>query len=190
MSVVQSVLAFGFVSPWLLAGGLALSAVPVVIHLLRRRNYIERPWAAMQFLQAAIRSQSRRVRLESIAVLLVRTALIAVAAAAIAQPYFDEDDAVRESLSGRERILVIDTSLSMSAGQRGRPHSTPGTTGTDCRNRGGRRRVPVDPDSADAAAERHSACGERPASVIRQIRGLEDAAGPTSPRRCEQSNQS
>jgi len=119
MSRLPSLLAFGFVSPWLLAGGLALSAVPVVIHLLRRRNYVERPWAAMQFLQAAIRSQSRRVRLESIAVLLVRTALIAAAATAIAQPYFDEDDAVGESNSGRERILVIDTSLSMSAGQRG-----------------------------------------------------------------------
>jgi hypothetical protein len=119
MIEVRSLLAFGFISPWLLVGGLALSAVPLVIHLLRRRQYVERPWAAMQFLQAALRSQARRVRLESLAVLLVRTMLVGLAAVAIAQPYFDEDEARLESHSGRERTLVIDTSLSMSAGPRG-----------------------------------------------------------------------
>lgn len=171
----RSLLAFGFVSPWLLAGGLALSAVPIVIHLLRRRQYVERPWAAMQFLQAAIRSQSRRVRLESLAVLLVRMLLIGLAAIAIAQPYFDEDDALRASNSGRERILVIDTSLSMSAGQRG-------ATALD-RARNLAARIVESAPAGDAfrlfqirrtppwAVIQHAANDRR--SILQQIRGLE-----------------
>lgn len=115
-------LAFGFISPWLLAGGLALSAVPLVIHLLRRRQYVDRPWAAMQFVQAALHSQSRRIRLESLALLVVRMLLIGTAAAALAQPFFDATHDSLNAAAGRQRILVIDTSLSMSAGE---PGSTP-----------------------------------------------------------------
>ncbi|MBL8851784.1 MAG: BatA domain-containing protein, partial [Planctomycetaceae bacterium] len=109
------ILAFGFISPWLLAGGVALSAVPLVIHLLRRRQYVDRPWAAMQFLQAALKSQARRVRLESVVLLAVRTLLILVAAAAVSQPFLDDDSLISGAASGRLRVLVVDTSLSMSA---------------------------------------------------------------------------
>lgn len=118
-ALAAGMLAFGFVSPWLLVGGLLLSTAPVLIHLLRRRQYVDRPWAAMQFLQSALRSQTRRVRLEALALLVVRTALIGLAGAALAQPYFDEDETRRELPSGRERVLVVDTSLSMNAGPRG-----------------------------------------------------------------------
>jgi len=46
--------ALGFANPGLLAG-LAAASIPIVIHLLNRRKFREMPWAAMQFLMAAIR---------------------------------------------------------------------------------------------------------------------------------------
>ena len=122
MAVFHWPLAFGFISPWLLAGGLALSAVPLVIHLLRRRQFVDRPWAAMQFLQAALHSQSRRMRLESLALLVVRMLLIGTAAVALAQPFFDASRVPLNAAAGRQRILVVDTSVSMSTGE---PGSTP-----------------------------------------------------------------
>ncbi len=53
-------LAFGFASPWLLSG-LVLASIPVVIHLLHKRNYKETYWAAMKFLfEASIRLMVRQ----------------------------------------------------------------------------------------------------------------------------------
>lgn len=112
-----SFLAFGVLSPWLLAGGLALSVVPFVIHLLHRPQHLERPWAAMQFLRAAVRTQSRRMRLESLVLLVVRTALIALAAVAVAQPFFSGNEPPAAVGAGTLRVLVIDVSLSMQAGR-------------------------------------------------------------------------
>lgn len=122
MEMTDLPLAFGIVSPWLLAGGLALSAAPLVIHLLRRRQYADRPWAAMQFLHAALHTQARRVRLESLALLVVRMLLIGTAAAALAQPYLEVIGGSLNQHAGRRRVLVIDTSLSMNAGE---PGATP-----------------------------------------------------------------
>lgn len=115
MDAQPLLLAFGFVSPWILVGGLALSAVPLVIHLLRRRQFVDRPWAAMQFLQAALRTQARRVRFESVVLLAVRTLQIGLAATAVAQPFLEADEALSRQAAGRLRLLVIDASLSMRA---------------------------------------------------------------------------
>jgi hypothetical protein len=112
-----SLLALGIISPWLLLGGLLLSAAPVVIHLLHRRRYQDRPWAAMQFLRAAVRRQARRVRMESLLLLAVRVLLVAAAACAVAQPFFTTPGADVSSAGGRmHHLLVIDGSLSMQAG--------------------------------------------------------------------------
>ncbi len=117
MSVVfQPVLAFGIISPWLLLGGLALSAAPIVIHLLHRRRHQDRPWGAMQFLRAAVRKQARRVRVESLILLAVRVLLIVCAAAAVAQPFLTAPGAAAPAGAGRvHHVLVLDASLSMRA---------------------------------------------------------------------------
>ena len=52
----SGLLAFGFANPWLLCG-LALGAIPIVIHLLSRRAYRETDWAAMRFLLEAARKE-------------------------------------------------------------------------------------------------------------------------------------
>src|SRR5437764_9984736 len=64
-----------FASPALL-WGLALAAVPLIIHLLNKRKHREMNWAAMRFLLEAVRKNSRRLRIEQLILLAVRTLLL------------------------------------------------------------------------------------------------------------------
>jgi hypothetical protein len=59
--------------------GLA-AALPLLIHLLNRRQYREETWAAMEYLLRAMRKNSRRIQIEQLLLLIIR-ALILVAAA-------------------------------------------------------------------------------------------------------------
>ena len=74
-----------FASGWMLLWGLA-AAIPILIHFLSRRRYDEVPWAAMDFLLAAIRKHARRWRLEQLLLLVVRTAILLLLALALADP--------------------------------------------------------------------------------------------------------
>src|SRR5262245_4083643 len=62
----------------LAAGAVAAGAVsvPIIIHLLNRRRFRVMNWAAMRFLLAAQRKNSRRMRLEQLILLLVRCLLV------------------------------------------------------------------------------------------------------------------
>ena len=51
-------------NPGLLVLGGALVAVPILIHLLSRRRVQRVPWAAMQWLMAAVKRHQRRLRIE------------------------------------------------------------------------------------------------------------------------------
>src|SRR5438132_6281228 len=74
---------FGLWETTLLAGVGAVS-VPVIIHLLNRRRFKVVTWAAMRFLLAAQKQNTRRMRLEQIVLLLVRMALVALIVFAMA----------------------------------------------------------------------------------------------------------
>ncbi|MEQ9068423.1 MAG: VWA domain-containing protein, partial [Gimesia chilikensis] len=108
----QPLLAFGFASPWLLMGLLA-AGVPVLIHLLHKRKFIETEWAAMKFLLAATKKYSRRVRFEQLLILLVRCLILLLLAVAFSRPYWSVKGAFFETAAPVHRILVIDTSFSM-----------------------------------------------------------------------------
>ena len=56
--------AFGFESLPML-GWLAAAAAPWLIHLLSRRKHRETAWAAMEFLLAAVKRRTRRIRIET-----------------------------------------------------------------------------------------------------------------------------
>lgn len=107
-----AILAFGFASPWLL-GGLALGAIPIVIHLLYKRRYRETPWAAMRFLIEAARKQSRRIRLERLLLLALRVILLMLLALALARPYFESLGTHLAADAPAHKILVVDASFSM-----------------------------------------------------------------------------
>ena len=121
MTCLSPLLAFGFLSPWML-WGLGLGGIPVVIHLLHRRRYREMTWAAMRFLSAAIRKQSQRMKLEQWLLLAVRTAILLLIALALAGPTVDSLSAFLPSGTGAptHRILVLDASLSLGATDHGR----------------------------------------------------------------------
>jgi hypothetical protein len=108
------VFAFNFANVSML-GGLAAASVPIIIHLLNRRKFREMRWAAMRFLLAAIRKNSRRIRIEQWILLAVRTLLIILVVLAMAKPYLESLGAL-PILAGRRthRVLVLDGSLSMA----------------------------------------------------------------------------
>lgn len=91
---------------------LPLVAVPIVIHLLHRRQQRVIRWGAMQFLVDSMRRRRRIWRLDDWLLMLLRTAALLALVLALARPL------VRASWLGvgpqRDVILVLDVSLSMS----------------------------------------------------------------------------
>ena len=56
--------------------GLALAAIPIIIHLLFRRRFRRIDWAPMHYLKLSIQRNRRRVRLEQLLLLLLRTLIV------------------------------------------------------------------------------------------------------------------
>jgi hypothetical protein len=75
----------GFAHPWLLSG-LALLAVPILIHLWNRYRFRRVRFAAMEFLRESQRRHRRRIWWEQLLLLLLRCALIALVVIALARP--------------------------------------------------------------------------------------------------------
>lgn len=95
--------------------GMGLASAPVILHLLFRRRYREIDWAAMKWLIDAMRKNYRRLRLEQLLLLAVRTLLIVLVVLAMAKPAFDS--AVPALLSAKtsavHHVIVFDNSMSM-----------------------------------------------------------------------------
>ncbi len=77
---------FAFFGLWetTLAVGAGAVTVPIIIHLLNRRRYKIVTWAAMRFLLAAQKQNSRRLRIEQLLLLIVRCLLVALLLLAMA----------------------------------------------------------------------------------------------------------
>jgi hypothetical protein len=122
---------FAFLPLWAtLAVGAAAVSVPFIIHLLSRLRYRVVQWAAMRFLLTAQKQNTRRLRLEQIILLIVRTALVASIVLAMAsvtgwaeklwQTVAPGAAGFGGGRVGRTHlILVLDGSLSMGAIQPG-----------------------------------------------------------------------
>lgn len=109
----QTLIAFsGFEAPGLL-WGLALGAAPIIIHLLNKRKYRETTWAAMRFLLEAVRKNSRRLRIEQLILLAVRTAILLLVVVALAEPLVENFGAYFRPRQPSHKLIVIDASLSM-----------------------------------------------------------------------------
>ena len=112
MQSSSAILAFGFASP-LLLGGLLLAGIPILIHLLHKRRFVEVEFAAMRFLLEASRKRARRTRLEQLILLLLRTLALALLVLALARPHFESGGGVLTGDQPTHRIVVVDTSFSM-----------------------------------------------------------------------------
>jgi len=105
----------GFLSPWFLAGALAVG-VPLYLHLLRRHTTDPHPFSSLMFFEKRTQSSVRHRRLRYLVLLSLRMALLLLLALAFASPYINRP---ATGASGDKLLLLaIDNSFSMRAGSR------------------------------------------------------------------------
>src|SRR5688572_8085253 len=106
-----------FLNGALLAGIAALS-IPIIIHLFHKSRFKVVKWGAMHLLEAVLRTNQRRVRIEQWILLAIRCAIPALLALAMARPIWQGSS----KLLGDARtstVVVLDNSYSMEAGRAG-----------------------------------------------------------------------
>jgi hypothetical protein len=101
-----------FLHPWALAG-LAAAAIPVLLHLLARREPPTVVFPAVRYLITTTQEHLRRLKLQNLLLLAVRTALIAVLVLAAAGPTVPRSGLPNHAPSAL--VLVIDNSPSSGA---------------------------------------------------------------------------
>lgn len=104
-----------FASGWMLLWSLA-AILPIMIHLWSRRRYAQVPWAAMEYLLAAIRRNARRLRMEQLILLAVRTSILLLLGVALARPFLSWIPSIHgpaHEAGNTLLVLVIDGSYSM-----------------------------------------------------------------------------
>src|SRR3954470_2314541 len=104
----------GFLTPWFLAGGLALG-LPVWLHLLRKHKTTPLPFSSLMFFEKRTQSSIKHRRLRYLLLFALRTLLVLLLVLAFAHPF------VRRQVLGGNRanevtVLAIDNSLSMRGG--------------------------------------------------------------------------
>ncbi len=110
-------LAITFVTGWLLLG-LAAAAIPLVLHLLASVRAPQEYFPTLRFLKMGMEKTARRRRLEHWLLLLIRSALLALLAMALAEP-------ILKSTSGFfsdkrfAAVIIVDNSYSMGVGRGG-----------------------------------------------------------------------
>ncbi|VAX41189.1 hypothetical protein MNBD_PLANCTO02-2860 [hydrothermal vent metagenome] len=104
--------------------GLAGITLPVLAHLLSRKNYDVVEWGAMQFLELK-QAARRRIHLEHILLMLLRMGLIAFIVFALARPWASGGFLTKMvSSQSRDVVFIIDGSLSMGwEGKETTPHA-------------------------------------------------------------------
>ncbi len=101
----------GFLAPAFLAGALAV-AVPILLHLFRRRSDRVIDFPAVQMLpQAPVQQQERRT-LRDLLLLALRVAALLLLAFSFARPYVMGG---ASAVTAPTTVVAVDTSLSMSA---------------------------------------------------------------------------
>ncbi len=102
----------GFVTPALL-GGAALIALPIVLHLIMRREPQRLVFPALRFVQQRRTMNQHRLRLRHLLLLALRCAIIALLAFALARPSLRGSGAAGKADAPLATALVFDNSLRM-----------------------------------------------------------------------------
>jgi len=101
-----------------LLGGVAALAIPIIIHLFHKSRFQVVKWGAMHLLEAVLRTNQRRVRIEQIILLIIRAAIPAILALCMARPVWKGI----QKLMGEARtstVILLDNSYSMAASRAG-----------------------------------------------------------------------
>jgi len=100
-----------FLNSILLWGGLAVS-IPIIIHFLNRRKFKKISWAAMKFVKISVDQNQRRMKLEDLLLLLIRCAIVALLALALARPALTDSNSAFGA-APVSSVIVMDNSFSM-----------------------------------------------------------------------------
>lgn len=95
--------------------GMLAALLPVIIHLLNRRKARVIDWGAMRFLELSVASRGRKVLLEEVILLALRTLLLAALVFALARPLLVNRYFAGPGGSGQDVIVLLDGSMSMAA---------------------------------------------------------------------------
>ena len=108
----------GFLHPWMLAG-LVAAAIPILLHLLARREPPTVVFPAVRYLVSTTREHNRRLKLQNWLLLLLRTLLVATLVLAAAGPTAPLDGVPGHSPSAL--VLIVDNSPSSGTTAGGSP---------------------------------------------------------------------
>jgi hypothetical protein len=99
----------------LMLGGVAAFSIPLLIHIFNKSRFKIVPWGAMHLLEAVVRINKKRIRIEQLLLLLVRCAIPVILALCMARPVLTG----WRSLMGdapASAVVLLDNSYSMDAG--------------------------------------------------------------------------
>ena len=110
--------------PILTTGAFAIAAaccalVPLLLHLWQRRQPRTVRWAAMRFLEQALKRNRRLLRLRDLLLLLLRCGAVLLFGVALARPYWASDRQSVEAGQPVHAMLLLDNSVSMARQQLG-----------------------------------------------------------------------
>jgi len=103
-----------FLNAALIAGMMAV-AIPVIIHLFHRSKFKIVPWGAMHLLEAVLRKNTKRLKLEQLILLLIRCSIPVALALCMARPVITGLDPLLRN-NKVSTVLILDNSYSMEAG--------------------------------------------------------------------------
>ncbi|MBN4073955.1 BatA domain-containing protein [bacterium AH-315-E10] len=95
--------------------GVLFASVPLIIHLLNKNRYRTVSFGAMMFLEAAVKSRARRIKLQQLILLLLRMFFFLFIALALARPVFTPKDGQTID-TPTTLVIIIDGSYSMHQG--------------------------------------------------------------------------
>lgn len=98
-----------------LIAGMAAVAIPIIIHLFHRSKFKIVPWGAMHLLEAVLRKNTKRLKLEQLILLLIRCSIPVALALCMARPVITGLDPLLKN-NKISTVLIIDNSYSMEAG--------------------------------------------------------------------------
>ena len=101
-----------------LLSGVAALAIPIIIHLFHKSRFKVVKWGAMHLLEAVLRTNQRRVKIEQWILLAIRCAIPALLALAMARPIWQGASKLLGDAK-TSTVVLLDNSYSMEAGRAG-----------------------------------------------------------------------